>query len=199
MIQPIVEGHGEVEAVPVLLRRLLADAGIFEQIAPSIRKRRSDFNDKTKVKKAVRLAMIQPECEAILIIFDADDDCPKNFAEKVSGWAREEAGLLPCEVVIPNREFEAWFLGGLSGLAGHRSIYANAEDQRDPERWRDAKGKLEEFMENSAYSETLHQPGFSDQFSFKGAFQNSRSFRRMCHALETMFETLGKRVTFTFT
>jgi hypothetical protein len=30
MIQPIVEGHGEVEAVPVLLRRLAAEAGGFD-------------------------------------------------------------------------------------------------------------------------------------------------------------------------
>jgi len=43
-IQPIVEGFGEVDAVPVLLRRLRDEAGVYEwDVNPPIRKERSQL------------------------------------------------------------------------------------------------------------------------------------------------------------
>jgi hypothetical protein len=71
-IQPIVEGHGEIEAVPVLLRRLrdLAQAYPLEVNAP-IRRHYSDFFDETELRKIVRLALKQP-CNAVLLVVDGD-------------------------------------------------------------------------------------------------------------------------------
>ena len=44
MIQPIVEGHGEVGAVPVLLRRFLQDADLFDvKVGNPIRCKRSQI------------------------------------------------------------------------------------------------------------------------------------------------------------
>jgi hypothetical protein len=67
-IQPIVEGHGEVEAVPILLRRLrdLALTYPLDVNAP-IRRHYTDFFDETELRKAVRLALKQP-CDGILFI-----------------------------------------------------------------------------------------------------------------------------------
>ena len=66
-IQPIVEGHGEVAALPELLRRLIAEAQTWNvSIGQPIRKHRSQLVRETEVKKAVRLALLQPECRAVL-------------------------------------------------------------------------------------------------------------------------------------
>lgn len=57
-IQPIVEGHGEVTAVPVLLRRLRDEAGVYGfEVNPPIRRHRSDFVREESMRNAVRLAL----------------------------------------------------------------------------------------------------------------------------------------------
>jgi hypothetical protein len=59
-IQPIVEGHGEVGAVPVLIRRLRNEAQAYNlEVNQPIRKRRPELIDETQLRKAVRLARQQ--------------------------------------------------------------------------------------------------------------------------------------------
>lgn len=59
-IYPIVEGFGEVEAVPVLVRRLIAGAQCFEiRVGPPIRTQ-SQLRNEQDVKAAVEVAFLQP-------------------------------------------------------------------------------------------------------------------------------------------
>ena len=90
-IQPIVEGHA-VEALPVLLRRLRneIEAYAVDFLRP-IRRKRSELVLEQPLRNAVRLALLKPECQAILIVFDGDDDCPAQLAPIVQGWAQNEA------------------------------------------------------------------------------------------------------------
>lgn len=60
-IQPIVEGHGEVAAVPVLLRRLRAEAEAWGiDIGRPIRRNRSQLVKQSELEQSVRLALLQP-------------------------------------------------------------------------------------------------------------------------------------------
>ena len=69
-IQPIVEGHGDVVAVPVLLRRLVAEAQAWRiEIAPPIRRPRNQLVQQRGLDIAVNLALHR-RCDAILIMFD---------------------------------------------------------------------------------------------------------------------------------
>lgn len=62
MIQPIVEGHGEVPAVPILLRKL---AGLMEipfvQVGSPIRRPKSALLKEGELKRAVTLARRQDQ------------------------------------------------------------------------------------------------------------------------------------------
>lgn len=59
IIQPIVEGHGDVAAFPVLLRRLVGEAQAWTvNIGRPIRRPRSQLVQKTGVEQAVRLALM---------------------------------------------------------------------------------------------------------------------------------------------
>ncbi len=108
MIQPIVEGWGEVSAVPVLLRRLAATAGLYDvAIGRPIRRKRSELVQESPLRHAVQLARLRPDCRAILILFYSDDDCPKEMAPAVEAWAAAEAQDIPCAVVMAHREYEA--------------------------------------------------------------------------------------------
>jgi len=66
-IQPIVEGDGEVNAVPALLRRLRDLAKAYPlDVNPPIRRSRTDLVREDGIRKAVHVARKQQDCAAIL-------------------------------------------------------------------------------------------------------------------------------------
>jgi hypothetical protein len=191
-IYPIVEGHGEVEAAPVLLRRLLAEAKCQSiGVGRPIRRTQSQLRSKEGIQAGVRLALLQPECAAVVILFDGEDDCPKELAASVRTWAREVAAGKPCDVVIAYREYETWFVAAVESLRGHHGIPKTATAPPHPESSRDAKGALEEFMPpDRAYSETGDQPAMSATFDMALAHRRNRSFRKLVKTIGDLLTQL---------
>ena len=190
-VVPIVEGHGDVRAVPVLLRRLVGAANAWKEVRidQAVRCSRGKLVKEVELKKRVRLASRRKDCGAILIIFDSDDDCPVELAAQVREWAVAEAGPV-CEVVLAKREYEAWFLAAIESLRTHPSVRADARSHPDPEAPRGAKDKLEAMMHIS-YSETTHQPAFSKCFCMAAAYVRCRSFRKLISSFGRLMESLG--------
>ncbi len=195
-IQPIVEGHGEVSAVPALLRRLRDESRAYGlEIGKPIRRKRSELVQEATLRKSVRLALLQPDCRAILILFDGDDDCPKRLAPSLERWAKVAAGNIPCAIVIAHREYEAWFLATVESLRGRRGIRRDAVAHPDPETPRGAKEELEERMETGCtYSETTDQTPLTVAFDMATAYARCRSFRRMTKAFGTLATGAGVRL-----
>ena len=194
-LYPIVEGHGEVTAVPVLLRRLLWDqAQCFDiNVGSPIRRNQSQFRREADVHTAVRLALLQPDCAAVLLLFDGEDDCPMELGKQVRVWAQQAAGQVPCDVVIAYREYETWFLAAVESLRGQCSIGHAASTPLNPESRRNAKGALEAFMPNGAsYAETIHQQKLSAVFDMALSHQRNRSFRKLTKAVGDLLVQLGQ-------
>jgi hypothetical protein len=183
-IQPVVEGNGEVRALPILLRRLRDESGAYSlEFNRPIRGRRSEFINEDALRKKIRLAKLQEACAGILVLLDADDDAPCEMGPRIQTWAREEAGRIPCAVVMAMREYEAWFLGSLESLRGHRGIRMDAVSHHSPELIRGAKEALERSMEPDAtYFETTDQAALTALFDLGTAHQRCRSFRRLVRA-----------------
>ena len=119
IIQPIVEGPGEVSAVPLLLRRLCHEAQAWNvTIAKPHRRPRSQFVNQDTFQNAICLAGRASGRLGILVLFDADDDCPAEMAPRLERWAHDAASGRPCSVVMANREYEAWFLASIESLRG---------------------------------------------------------------------------------
>ena len=196
MIQPIVEGHGEVEAFPVLLRRLVEKAELWSvTIGRPIRQPRGQLVRETDLKRAIRLALLQPECSAVLILFDGDSVCPAELGPAIREWAVAASGEVPCEVVIAHREYEAWFLAAIESLRGHRRIRNDALPHLTPEQPRGAKSHLEARMAPSAtYLETTDQPSLSASFSLTDAYRRSRSFRKLANAFGRLVSSMGQEI-----
>jgi hypothetical protein len=195
IIQTLVEGKGEEGAVPILLRRFREISGAFSvDFGRPIRRHRSELVNESPLRRSVQVALRQEwGCDGILILFDADKDCPKELVLKVQSWARTEAGRVPCEVVIAHREYEAWFLGSMESLRDRRNIRADAVSLADPESTRGAKEKLQSSM-LKPYSETLDQPALTALFDLAAAHRSCRSFRRMVHAFERLAVAAGAEV-----
>ena len=81
----IVEGQGEVSAVPILIRRIAAAVpSVVPQVPKPIRVKRNRFLKENELERYVDLAARQAGSDGrILIILDADDDCPPERASEI--------------------------------------------------------------------------------------------------------------------
>lgn len=196
VVQPIVEGQGDEAAAPILLRRLAAEAEAWDvEIARPHRQRRNQLSRMADFQNAVRVAVLTPDCAGVLILFDADDDCPRERAPAFEAWAREASRDVPSAVVMANREYEAWFLASMESLRGTTLVRADAVDHPEPERPRHAKGEMKKRMEGSRYLETVHQAPLTASFDLAAAYRHCRSFRRLVRAFGLLLEASGVRPT----
>jgi hypothetical protein len=193
IIQPIVEGQGDESAVPLLLRRLRDEAQVWGlEFGKPHRRRRTQLVKKDSLQSAVQLAALREDCAGILVLFDADDDCPAELAPTLERWAREAAGELPCVVVMANREYESWFLASIETLRGMSGVLPDAASHADPEAPRDAKGELERRMRSgSSYSATVDQARMTAHLDLESAYRGCRSFRKLVTAFGALAAAAG--------
>lgn len=180
----IVEGDGEVAAVPLLLRRLAAwrTPDVSPELPTPIRVRRDRFLHRDdEFRRFLLLAAAKCEDDGwILLLLDADDDCPAELARNILARAQACIPHVRVSVVLAKREYEAWLIAAAQSLHGHRGFRFDPADRIDAETPRDAKGWLRERMAGGTYGETTDQPAFSARFDLQQAFDGSRSFRKLC-------------------
>lgn len=138
----IVEGRGEVSAVPILIRRIAAAvvSSVVPQVSKPIRVKRGRFLKVNELERYVDLAARQAGSDdRILIILDADDDCPAERASEILERAMAVRSDRRIQAVLAQREYEAWFLAAADSIAGHRELRCDTTAPADPESVRDAK------------------------------------------------------------
>lgn len=193
-IVPIVEGFSEVESVPVLMRRLMYSWGKYHlEIAKAVRVKRYQVIKEGELERRVQMAMTRPNCKAVMVILDADDDCPKDIAMELLSRARLIAQDTPVSVVLPKSELESWFVGSIESLRGVRSISANACSPNDPETIRNAKAFLTDAMQRH-YIATIDQPAFTAKFDLDKALESCRSFKKFHDDLRRIVDSLSSEV-----
>jgi hypothetical protein len=181
----IVEGDGEVRSLPILVRRLneWQPAADYIHPLPPIKIRRDRFLEREDdFRKYVLLAAAKCGADGwLMILLDADDDCPAQLAAATMRRVATITSHSRVSIVLANREYEAWFIAAAPSLDGHRSFKLNPEDMAvDAERPRDAKGWVKARMQGKSYGETTDQPAFTALFDLQQAHDKSRSFRKLC-------------------
>jgi hypothetical protein len=177
-IAPVVEGHGEVKALPLLLRRVAYDLGVYGiEIHPPIRAGRSTLATAAGISSVVEQAAYRvPGHGGILVLFDADDDCPVDLVSRLLASARNVRPDKAVAFVVATREFEAWFLAAASSLAGKCGLPEDFAAPADPETKRDAKGWISDAMRRGSghpYKEVIDQSKLASVFDMKAARSNS--------------------------
>ncbi len=176
----IVEGHGEVEAVPVVVRRIaerespLSDVRILGPIRISKDRLVKAGELERAVELAARLTGLPG---GVLVVLDSDDDCPAEQGPALLARAVEARSDRPIAVVLAKREFEGWLLAAAESLRGQRGLPDNLQPPADPEAIRGAKEWLTgRMMASRVYSPTLDQPALSARFDLDLARKRSESF-----------------------
>jgi len=184
----IVEGHGEVPAVPIMIRRLVAkiNPAVYANVQHPIRQSKGRLLSAGGLENAVELAVRGlPESGVVLIIIDSDDSCPKELAPKLLARALQTAaGRRHVGVVLAKMEFESWFIAAAESIAGHSGLDPSLSAPHDPESIRDAKGWLQKAMPpGRKYSETIDQPSLASRFDVNAA-RRAPSFDKMYREVE---------------
>ncbi len=184
----VVEGHGEVQALPILLRRIASgflDVHALEIPTP-FRQPRSRIVKPEELESAVSFtaARVRGRPGGVLIVLDADDDRGCELGPALLRRAEVAASDIAVRVVIAEREYESWFLAAAGSLAGQRGLPSELQNHPSAEQPRDAKGWLSQNMGRAAsYSETVDQPAFSATLDLDAARARSRSFDKLVRSV----------------
>lgn len=169
----IVEGHGEVGAVPILIRRLAARhyPELTTVIPTPIRIPRNKILKVGELERAVGLAVRSVGKQgAIFIILDSDDDCPAELGPALLRRISQVFRHAPIAIVLAKHEFEAWFLAAAASLRGKRGLRSDIDPPNDPEAIRGAKEWLHDRMQSGkTYRSKRDQPALAALFDIEQA------------------------------
>jgi hypothetical protein len=194
-IAAIVEGHGECEAVPILIRRIAQtiDPGFVPRILPPLRIPASRLLKQGEIERSLDFAARKLEGRGgIVIIVDCDWEncCPAEESPMLLKRALATRGDVPIAVVFAKREFEAWFLAAVESLRGKFGLPGDLEPPAYPESIRGAKEWLTDKMPpGRAYAETTDQPAFAAVFDMNTA-RRADSFDKCYRDIKNMLEQL---------
>jgi len=184
-ILPIVEGDGDLKAVPLLLRNLLTLHGLHETQILSPHKRGELPKVAARFEDYFRMAL--KENAAILLVLDFDCeycDCPFLEAEKLYLRAQALRGNWPFKIAFLVREFESLFLAEIQAATKVLALPPDTEFPDTPEIIRDAKGWLSKALpKGSSYKPTVHQAKITAHLNFDKLRETSSDFRHLENAL----------------
>jgi hypothetical protein len=182
-----VEGDGEVLAVPNLCARILTELGAADWRVDTnpIRRPRSRLVDARsagprrtcraeEIERIVEIALAR-RAEALIVICDQDDDCPKAWGPDTASVIRRR---LPGDAVMAVREYESWLLWNQPAEA--RSCAGISS----PDSVRNAKGALARIVPR--YRPTTHQLPETQKLNIKNVRQCSKSFDKLFRAIAAL-------------
>ncbi len=212
-ILPIVEGHTEVDCVERLLHRIwneiIQSPERLQVLRPSRGSRLALTNEShpqlvTKVNEAYknlnkRVTRDQHGRGALLILLDAENDCPAILGPSLLNRAqknRSDANIISC--VIANRMLENWIVAGASTLAGMNGlpevidrdafhdcfgeIDGNAIENCNGVNWIEQQIRLVDTARS--YKKTSDAKVFFQAIDLAECRQNSPSFDKLCRELK---------------
>lgn len=184
----IVEGDSEKESLPLLVRRIANASfpGVVIEIATPWRVPRGRLVREGFLEQQIRASARQAGVGgAILLVIDADDDCPKHFAPALRGRVEKMENITcPVSIVLAEREWESWFMAAAASLRGQRGLDPNLDRPASVEAIRDAKGWIDKHKQRG-YSPILDQPALTSLMDIELA-RSSNSFDKCYREIERL-------------
>jgi hypothetical protein len=189
----IVEGHGDVDAVPTLVRRIAAVEMQQVYVHSPIRIPKTSLLKAGEFERAVELAARKTRRQGgILVLLDSDDDCPAKLGPDLLQRSSGRSGDVPTSVVLARREFESWFLAAAISLRGVRGLSNQLLPPPNPEAVVGAKEWLTAQMSTGRrYRPTVDQAALAERFDLAMARQ-ADSFEKCYREIAKLVRRLNR-------
>jgi hypothetical protein len=180
----VVSGHGELEAVPILVRRVAHEiVGRFDvrvrrpnrKPESGLLKEDSDLLTRTLIRESRGAA-------GILVLVDDEDGAPCTDGPRLQQRCEAACPHLPVCAVLAYREFETWFLWDAAQLFG-------SEPDFPPEQRRDAKGWIRR-QQPLGYNPREDSPGLAQRMDLERVIASSDSFRVFVDRVRRLLERM---------
>ena len=188
-IVPIVEGHGELHAIPVLIHRILETTGAAAsvQVLKPVREHRGTLLRPGGIERLAQARRRKAKGDArILVVLDADDDCAATVGPQLQHRLEQEIGAQGGAVVLAVREYENWLISDAPAISSDNAFRDNIREQSNPEAVRDAKRWLSDRTRTRRYSydPTIHQARLSALVDISVVRQRCPSFDKFWREVE---------------
>lgn len=196
-VAAIVEGHGECEAVPILIRRIARDIdpGFELNVLSPLRVPVSKLLKQGEIERSITLAAKKLQgkgCIIVIVDCDWDNGCPAQDGPALLRRAMAARNDIPISVILAKKEFEAWFLAAAESIRGKRGLPDDLKPPNNPESIRGAKEWLSDKMPlGRSYTETTDQPALTAEFDMNSA-RTADSFDKCYRDIRRMLENLHK-------
>lgn len=189
-IAVIVEGDGEVTAVPALLRRFGDMLGHYGRVRvnPVIRQPASRLLKPGELERHVELAARKlGGAGGILVLLDCDDHCPAELGPQLARRVQDARPDVPSSLVLAHREYEAWFLASAESFAAKRGFPETLTAPTSPEAIRGCKEWLtRQLPAGTIYRECNDQTALTHLFDMNLARERSPSFDKCWRELTAL-------------
>jgi len=196
MVYPIVEGHGEVESVRILLQRIWIEelGGEHIEVLQPFRLPRGKMVKDFDLQRAINFGALKLQTNLmdeshplILLMLDADEDCPRELGPSLEVKMKTMRSDVDCACIVANVEYETWFVAASRSLSEYL-VDLNEEQAVRAEQDHRRKKWIADRMKSGSYSESIDQPRFTAKMSLKEARCNSHSFNKLCSKLVRRLE-----------
>ncbi|HJZ94384.1 MAG TPA: DUF4276 family protein [Gemmataceae bacterium] len=199
-IAPIVEGQTEQGCLARLLHRIwaevLARAERLQVLEPFRGHRDALVHQEGRaLTETVQKAFVKLQAKArkdlegrslVLILLDAEDDCPARLAPRLLETARMARRDTDIACVLAKRMLENWIVAGSSTLVGANGLPDDLKPPEDIEGLSGA-GWLDEQLRSRdrtrKYKKTVDAKEFVQAMDLAGCQRNSPSFDKLCREL----------------
>ncbi len=201
-VASVVEGETEVMCLPPLLHgvwRLLASPDRLQVLTPVQCKRdaflkpgHEEFARKVAdaYQTLARWLRRDPANRGILLLLlDAESDCPAEVAARLRAGAIGVIGEAAVSCVLAKRAFENWIVGGASTLGGVNGLPAplpsrDRFEERNGAHWLETQ--LRSVDRARKYKKTVDAVEFVRAMDLSECHANCPSFAKLCRDLRTL-------------
>lgn len=185
-ISAVVEGDGDQQALPIIVRRHLEAQGIFDvQIPRPINaKGRSKLLRPGELERYIKLAALQPATDAVLVLCDADDDLACELGPQISQRCTSALPHVPVRASLAVRAFENWLLASPETLAVEpQQALADYEAVA-------ATPRVAAWCAPRKYIKPIQQPALAARMDLQRSSERCRSFARFLRCVDELVASM---------
>lgn len=211
-----VEGKGEQDAAPRLMKRLWRHLGLQPLVNWEVILQNTNFKDDAYLARQIdaQFGLRNGTYKVLVVMFDSDDKtdgvtmCPRDKGPSTANVLRAAKLPIPSAVVLPYQEYEHWFVACLPQWAGKPVVdpatqrqlaqfVPHAAEGLNRSHQRDGKGIVRDYLDPAEYEPTIHQSALTNMLDFAHLQQphidpHAPAFGTLCRACQFLAGALAK-------